>query len=223
VSGAPNSAPDAESDAEEITEREPYRRNPPVLVIGTIVISIAAIGFGVYLATIGGASKDVAATVQTVIQSAAIAAALLWFVVTAAFAPRIQFDVDVGFTRIETNEIVAELRFIFENKGFVEHRIYRLKASVHRLGDRLEMKPGTAIERLALGERLFPREESGDSSLIPKDFQYYFVRPGVRQMITHVVLLPADAKFVTVRSSFWYDRRGLTPHSTHRVFSVTDS
>ena len=52
---------------------------------------------------------------------------------------RIQFDLECHFFRMqsEVEVYLAEVVFVFENKGFVEHRLYDLSLSVHGLSPTL--------------------------------------------------------------------------------------
>src|SRR5260370_17057097 len=65
----------------------------------------------------------------------ALGAAAFWFFRTSKAKQRIQFDLDCKIYPLANNlnEKVAEIQFCFENKGFVEHRIYNLSVSVHAL------------------------------------------------------------------------------------------
>src|SRR5712691_7472727 len=65
----------------------------------------------------------------------ALAGGVFWFFRTSKAKQRIQFDLDCRVYPLANNpnQKVAEIHFCFENKGFVEHRIYDLTVSVHAL------------------------------------------------------------------------------------------
>ena len=107
-----------------------------------------------------------------------------------------------------------ELHFIFENKGFVEHRLYDLNVAVHTLN-----RTGS-LELRESGEVKFPVRLLSRTSIVPREYGYYFVRPGVRQVITHIVSIPADSSVVRVTASFLYGRDKNFPHTARRVFPI---
>ncbi|HET6207359.1 MAG TPA: hypothetical protein VFD98_11155 [Terracidiphilus sp.] len=145
----------------------------------------------------------------------ALGAAAFWFFRTSKAKQRIQFDLDCKIYPLAgTNgEKVAEIQFCFENKGFVEHRIYDLSVSIHALAseDELETKEKT-------GELQFTRRILGRKQLIPPIGKYYFIRPGIRQVVTHIVPVDARASLIRVTAGFYYVERGAYPHTARRVF-----
>jgi len=148
--------------------------------------------------------------------TAAISAAALWFLITTKFRPRLQFDLGCNFVPLKGNPacLIAELQLIFENPGFVEYRFHNLNVSVHSLEreDIFTKKEGT--EELTFTTRLLPQTE-----LVQKHYRYYFIRPGVRQIITHIITIPASISAIRVTASFNYNRSG-DPHTARRVFRV---
>lgn len=138
-----------------------------------------------------------------------------WFLYTTQFKPRIQFDLACEIRSIGPDMYLLEVLFAFENKGFVEHRIYDLSLSVHGIDadsiGRISSKPGTRT----FARRLFPK-----TSIVPRKYRWYFVRPGVRQLITHQLVLEKPGPFVEVTAGFTYHRRSEWPHTARRVFEV---
>src|ERR1700690_3003260 len=118
---------------------------------------------------------------KDLVEACAVLAAAWWFLRQSQVQQRIQFDVACDFKYCNTLGVLAEIRFEFDNKGFVEHRLYDLTLSVHGLtavGDNT-LPAGPLFER-----RLFPK-----ATIVPPAYKYYFVRPGVHQVITHSVFL----------------------------------
>ena len=156
---------------------------------------------------------DVANNVAAVL---ALLGAGLWFLYTTQFKPRLQFDIECRFLRLHQNRerVVLELQLIFENKGFVEHRLWNLNVSVHALdseGDLATKENG----ELQFSKRLLPKTQ-----LVPEKVVYYFVRPGVRQVITHIVEIPAAISVIRVTAGFDYHLNDEYPHTMRRVFHV---
>jgi hypothetical protein len=150
----------------------------------------------------------------------AIVAAAWWFFVTARFRRRIQFDVDCSFFQVNpvSNWIIAELQFIFENKGFVEHKLYDLTVSVHAVESEVEPKVKSETKELFFNRRLLPRV-----SIVPRATGFFFIRPGVRQVITHIITIPASVSVIRVTSSFGYKKLDQYPHTARRIFKVSAS
>jgi len=148
----------------------------------------------------------------------AIVAAAWWFLVTTKFKPRIQFDLDCKFFPLGQNAdfLVAELQFIFENKGFVEHKLYNLNLSVHALESETALKRKERTNELVFKKRILEQ-----ISLVPEKYKFYFVRPGARQVITHIFTVPKDASVIRVTSSFDYVRSDKFPHTSRRIFRVS--
>jgi hypothetical protein len=145
----------------------------------------------------------------------ALCAAAFWFVRTAKAKQRIQFDLDCKIYALFGNpdEKVAEIQFIFENKGFVEHRIYDLTVSLHALESEQKLQTKSKT-----GELVFARRILGKTTLEPPGDEYYFIRPGVRQVITHIVPIDHCDSVIRVTAGFQYVERGAHPHTSRRVF-----
>jgi hypothetical protein len=146
----------------------------------------------------------------------ALAAAAFWFFRTSKAKQRIQFDLDCKiYPLAHSNKKVAEIQFCFENKGFVEHRIYNLSVSVHSLESEGELATKTQT-----GELQFKRRILGRTQLPPPAGKYYFIRPGIRQVVTHIVPLDAGDSVIRVTAGFYYLERGAWPHTARRIFST---
>ena len=155
---------------------------------------------------------QVASSVGSVL---ALGAAAFWFFRTSKAKQRIQFDLDCKIYPLSDNpaQKVAEIQFCFENKGFVEHRIYNLTVSVHALDTEraLDSKERT-------GELRFQRRIMARTQLAPPIGKYYFIRPGIRQVVTHIVPIDARDSLIRVTAGFYYVERGAYPHTARRVF-----
>ena len=158
-----------------------------------------------------------AAVVSSAASSLAIAAAAWWFFMTTKFKPRIQFDLDCNFLPLSSNrdQLIGELLFIFENKGFIEHRLYKLNVAVHTLESEKDL-----LEKDGTRELLFKKQLLPKVSIVPKRYGYYFVRPGAQQVITHIISVPSSVSVIRVTASFNYSRSDNYPHSARRVFTV---
>jgi hypothetical protein len=147
----------------------------------------------------------------------ALAAAAFWFFRTSKAKQRIQFDLDCKIYPLaqNSNQRVAEIHFCFENKGFVEHRIYNLSVSVHSLESEQQLNT-----KEQTGELQFKRRILGRTQLAAPVGKYYFIRPGIRQVVTHIVPIDAPASLIRVTAGFYYVERGAFPHTARRIFST---
>jgi hypothetical protein len=93
-----------------------------------------------------------------------------------------------------------------------------LTVSVHSLKSEqeLEIKSET-------GELQFHRRILAKTNIPPPLGEYYFIRPGIRQVITHIVPINAHPSLIRVTAGFYYVERGASPHTARRVFSTDTS
>ena len=63
------------------------------------------------------------------------------------------------------DRMLAELQFIFENKGFVEHKLWNLNVSVHTLDAEDKLTAEEATRAIRFGYRLLP-----EIQLVPKKY-----------------------------------------------------
>ena len=161
--------------------------------------------------------KDIAETVNAIASTLAILAAGGWFFYTNQFKQRIQFDVECRLLSLRTNNHskIAEIALVFENKGFVEHRLWNLHLSVHDLACERYLTSKLDTRELEFKRHILPKIQ-----LVPEQYGYYFVRPGVRQAITHIIKVPAAVSAIRVTASFNYHQDVGDPHTARRVFPV---
>ena len=154
------------------------------------------------------------------------AATLLTVLATGAWAffrfsregvhkPRIEFDLECAFLGPQSDAFVAAFSIFAENKGQLEHRFDEIRLRVRgiRRNDRLkewdERKPLLQFPELVLTT----------DKVVPPEYGYFFVRPGVRQRISYVASIPAEFSFVLARVTFRYGFTG-DIHTAERVFQV---
>ena len=156
--------------------------------------------------------------ISDAVSAVGILAAGWWFLETNQRKQRVQFDLDCRFFDWlgRDGSILAEIWFVFENKGFVEHRLYDLLVSVHVDVPLGSLKPDEAPASPWYSV-------TSRKSIVPKETGFYFVRPGVNQIIRHVVRLPAGTELMRVTASFNYHAGDKYPHAARRIFSVMRS
>lgn len=164
--------------------------------------------------------KTWADIISSVATTVAITAGALWFLITTKFRPRLQFDLGCNFVPLKSNPdyLIAELQLIFENPGFIEYRFHNLNVSVHALEREDVFTRKDTTDELVFKTRLLPETE-----IVRRLYRYYFIRPGARQIITHIITIPASVSAIRITSSFNYRRtfrRSGDPHTARRVFRV---
>jgi hypothetical protein len=94
------------------------------------------------------------------------------------YRQRVQFDLDCKAYVLPANPdvVVSEIQFVFENRGFVEHRLFHLTVSIHSLKSETDLGVQAGTGELQFGDRVLAKAE-----IVPPAYGYYFVRPGVRQ------------------------------------------
>jgi hypothetical protein len=190
-----------------------------IFVLGSFVFFSFRYAFGIHDAD--DHSQHVFDIIHNVLEGAVIISGLVWFFITAQANPRVAFDIDCAFFRPRANFLVVELRFVFENKGFVEHFIRNLECSVHTV-DEQAPQIFADDEEFAFRRRILPSVEAGRQRLdvLPRGFKYFYVRPGVRQTITRVAWLPPDTDIIRITSGFTYSFLPGDIHTAQRVFLV---
>jgi hypothetical protein len=127
-------------------------------------------------------------------------AAALWFIITTKAKKRIQLDVDAVIFDATDNHYICEAHIIIENRGHVPHKIYDMALSLRGLRDDMEEPViETKNGSINLGEKI------GDTKSITNS--YYFIRPGVKQVIKHNLLIPKEYKLISILCGFTYKKR----------------
>lgn len=188
-----------------------------ILITGFVFLMHYAISFG----SIQLDKKGTLENVREVLEIFALITGLLWFLYTAQFKPRISFDIGCAFFRPRSDLLLAEMTFIFENKGFVEHFITKLVCTGYTLDDEPLSVYDDTYEPV-FTKRLVPANSHKGKALnvMPRRFRYFYVRPGVRQMITRTVCLPATTDLIQIRSKFKYSFMPGDFHAAQRIFMI---
>lgn len=166
-----------------------------------------------------------------------IIAAGWWFFTTAKSKQRIQFDIETTFFKIDDEDypLAAEIKLIFENKGFVEHKIHDLALAIYGMKN----TKGKRTHRKKDDQFIFSKLILDKTRIVKKDPGYYFVRPGVAQIVTEIRKIPANISTIKVLGGFTYikrhfnktsDRGAFTkpyvkhnhPHTALRIFEIPD-
>lgn len=127
---------------------------------------------------------------------------------------RIEFDIDCIDLGAVGDQRIIEIGCTAENKGNIEQRFDDIRATIRGLSVGQPLNElGGHQPRLAFPIKL------GEASLIPSKWQYFFVRPKVKQRFPIVIRIPATCSHIHVRSTFQY--KGTDDvHSAERAFQL---
>jgi hypothetical protein len=129
--------------------------------------------------------------------------------------PRIEFGVDCRFFGPVHGDYLAAFEIHANNKGHVEHKFKEIRLKV------LGIKQGEKLTEWPEHEpRLyFPDVLVRGVNLVPKNFGYYFVRPGVDQTFSFATKVSTDYRFLVARATFVYEPSA-DLHTAERVFDL---
>ena len=137
------------------------------------------------------------------------------FVVQRRFAPQIEFDVDAKLFGPMDSGYVAEYTLTFTNKGLTRPKIRKLSLLVRMIG-----KNDQLFNRERPRSRLCFQEIPvlNIENLIPPEWEWIFIEPGVTQRWRHSSKVPIDAAYLLVHGAFEY--KPDLPHTAEKVIEV---
>ena len=128
--------------------------------------------------------------------------------------PHIEFGIDCNTYGPEGDSYLAELLLTICNRGRVQQKFRNIVLRVRGIEQGAPLSYWEDNEpRLS-----FPGVLVDDVSVLPKGYNYFFVEPGVQQLITYVTRIPASTRFLLAHAQCEYDQ--FTPHTAERVFAV---
>lgn len=132
------------------------------------------------------------------------------------YQPHIEFTMDAKFFGPQLRKYAAEFIIYAHNKSLVRHEFRKILFQVR--GVRKD-------EELMIWDKhpprlYFPHEiiDPDQTDLVPRDWNYIFVEPGVRQSIDLATPIDAEYAYIVARAEFRYDK--YTPHVIERVFAL---
>lgn len=158
-------------------------------------------------------------SVKELIAISGLIGAALWFLWTQKYKPRMEFDVDCEFffPADNSHDIIAEIRFSFYNRGFVQHTIKKLELSVHGLKDNASVNVNPDNRNVIFSQAILKRQ-----TVFPQGW-YYWVRPNVHQVITKIIKIERKHSVIRVISGFAYRDTKKSRHTAQRVFQLPGS
>lgn len=158
-------------------------------------------------------------SIKEILTLLGLLSAAIWFYWTQKFKPRVEFYVDCEFFRSsnDSDHLIAEIRFVFKNRGFVQHIIKHLELSVHGLMDDSRIICNEKNQNVIFKDKIFERR-----SVVPKGW-YFWVRPSVNQVITKVISIDKRHSVIRVVAGFSYTDSKKSRHTAQKVFQVPNN
>lgn len=127
--------------------------------------------------------------------------------------PRLEFSIDCEFFGPVGGEYIAQFTLNARNRGLVRYQFSRIDLRVRGIARDSGIQYWSGRE---------PRLEFPLSVLktnvIPDNYNFFFVEPGIEQPITYVSKIPENIQYILVNAVFHYDR--FTPHSIEKAFEI---
>lgn len=146
--------------------------------------------------------KDLAAGVSSFTPALAVTVggvwALLRFIRTREAHPKIEFNVDVNFVRLQGDFWIVEAVANIENKGLVRHRTPKFTFSIRYLTAADLVEPDARF-----GVRL--PHSAAKGSWLPDDWDKSFVEPGVHTRYSAPARIPKEATTILIHGKFHYE------------------
>jgi len=130
------------------------------------------------------------------------------------YNPHIEFEIRCNFHGPQEGSLIAEVLLTARNKGLIQQKFKDIRLRVRGI------EADQALSFWAGNEpRLnFPLKIVSDASLLPENYNFFFVEPGIEQTFTYVTKVPLSVRYILVHAEFEYD--AFTPHTAERVFTV---
>ena len=126
----------------------------------------------------------------------------------------VEFQVDCRVHGRQDEDQLVEFLLSVHNQGLVQ---YRFTSMLLRVRGIERNRPFTYWEEDK--PRLeFPVKIVDSVEVKPRNLNYVFVDPGVRQVINYVTKISVRIEYILAHAEFHYDR--YTPHSSERVFRL---
>lgn len=162
--------------------------------------------------------KDLAAGISSCTTALAVVGGGLWalwrFVLTRGAHPKIEFEVDVNFVRLQGDFWIVEAIANIHNKGLVRHRSPEFTFSIRYLTASDPVKPDDRF-LVCLPHR------AAKGSWLPDKRDKTFVEPGVHTRYSAPARIPKDATTVLIHGKFHYENREW--HTADKLLAVPSS
>ncbi|UJS18784.1 MAG: hypothetical protein L3J17_06945 [Candidatus Jettenia sp.] len=127
--------------------------------------------------------------------------------------PHIEFTIQCIFFGPQNGMYIAEFVLNVRNRGYTAQKFPRIMLRVLgiRSGERLSFWEGNE-PRLRFPEKIF------ETDVVPKDWDFILVEPGIKHDINFTTIIPHEYRFIIARAEFHYEK--YLPQSTEKVFEL---
>jgi len=137
----------------------------------------------------------------------------------------------------QTHTHVVEISFRFDNKGKTRFKLYNLQASMYTMRTPSEVKfddsdGHVSLQHLMTSGNIIPIMAAKEKN--PNNTSFYYIEPGVSQVIRYVALVTYPRELIQVVGKFSMEQSrifpgsqrgklGLYPHTSSRVYPLASS
>ncbi|CAA6807442.1 MAG: Unknown protein [uncultured Thiotrichaceae bacterium] len=133
---------------------------------------------------------------------------------------RVEFTIDAIFHGNQNGSNLVEVVATINNKSAIQHKFtaINLRALGIKKGESIDLWSPTILNKQIATKKINFPEKILKESLIPPQWNYIFVEPGVKQEITYPTSIPENISYILATVEFHYDAN--TPHTAEHMFKV---
>lgn len=156
---------------------------------------------------------------------------LIWgiykFSIRREHEPRIQFDIKAKVIDIHNKHAVVLIKLSLNNKGAVPLKIYEFSTKVKGFlatdalsKQEIKINPKDKSQYVAIDGTINFNHELYQSSSLPANWNYTFIRPNVVQNYERVISVPLTMRYIKVNGRFFYGILTRTIHTAETVIKI---
>jgi hypothetical protein len=133
--------------------------------------------------------------------------------------PHIELELDCEFHGVRGDKRLTTFLVSAANVGLIDHKFSSIMLVVRAIKDELfsyddadKLRFDQQSRRASFPDKVVERD------LVPKQWNFVFVEPGVTQQLSLTTLIPSECTYLQVRVAFDYKARW--PHAEQAVFAV---
>lgn len=128
------------------------------------------------------------------------------------YTPHIELSIDCEFFGPRQDKFLVSLLLIANNRGHVVHQFKSIRLRIR----------GIKNESFQYWKDREPRayfpHKICEAELVPPDWNFIYVEPGVAHRITFTTVIPVDYSYLLAHAEFYYEK--YLPHNVESIFAV---
>jgi hypothetical protein len=120
------------------------------------------------------------------------------------------------FDKDSSNQNILVATLQIQNIGEVRLKSNKIKLSVRGINKQTKLKIG---DEKILHQIIF-KEKIYEENLVPKEWEYTFIDPGVTQDYQYVILIPKDFKYLLLESKIYFNKKDF--QLTSNIIKIKD-